>query len=80
MATAKNTEPERVTVTIPRARKGEDPNLFVGINGVNYILPKGQASEVPPEVAYEIDRAQAAEVYMYDQADAMKSNAEPASK
>lgn len=70
MAT-KNTE--RVKVTIPRARKGEDPNYFVGINGVNYILPKGKTSEVPPEVAYEIERAAAAESYMYDRADEMKS-------
>lgn len=70
MAT-KNTE--RVKVTIPRARKGEDPNLFVGVNGVNYIIPKGQTSEVPPEVAYEIERAQAAEAYMFDQSDSMKS-------
>ena len=64
---------ERVKVTIPRARKGEDPNYFVGINGVNYILPKGQTSEVPPEVAYEIERAATAESYMYDRADEMKS-------
>ena len=72
MATKNN---ERVKVTIPRARKGDDPNYFVGINGVNYILPKGQTSEVPPEVAYEIERAQDAEGYMYDQADAMKNRA-----
>ena len=66
--------PERVKVTIPRARKGEDPNFFVGVNGVNYIMPKGETVEVPPEVAYEIERAQAAEDYMYDQSDAMKSD------
>lgn len=66
--------PQRVKVTIPRARKGEDPNFFVGINGVNYIMPKGQTVEVPPEVAYEIERAAAAEGYMYDQSDAMKSD------
>jgi hypothetical protein len=74
MAT-KNTEaaPERVKVQIPRARKGEDPNFFVGINGVNYIMPKGETVEVPPEVAYEIERARAAEDYMFDQSDELKS-------
>lgn len=72
MAT-RNAENERVKVTIPRARKGEDPNFFVGINGVNYILPKGQTSEVPPEVLYEIERAKAAEDYMYDASDALKA-------
>lgn len=70
--------PERVKVTIPRARKGEDPNFFVGINGVNYIMPKGQTMEVPPEVAYEIERAAAAEGYMYDQADTLKFDASKA--
>ena len=72
--TATEAAPQRVKVTIPRARKGEDPNFFVGINGVNYIMPKGETVEVPPEVAYEIERAQAAEDYMYDQSDAMKSD------
>ena len=70
MATKNDT---RVKVTLPRARKGEDPNLFVGINGVNYIVPKGQTSEVLPEVAYEIERSQAAEAYMYDESDALKA-------
>lgn len=68
---------ERVKVTIQRARKGEDPNYFVGVNGVNYLIPKGETVEVPPEVAYEIERAQSAEDYMYDQADELKSKAEP---
>ena len=63
----------RVSVTIPRARNGEDPNLFVGINGVNYIIPKGMMSEVPEAVAREIERAQAAEAQMYDESDALKA-------
>lgn len=64
---------ERVSVTIPRARNGEDPNLFVGINGVNYLIPKGVTSEVPEAVAREIERAQAAEALMYDESDALKA-------
>lgn len=63
----------RVKITIPRARKGEDPTLFVGVNGVNYLIPKGESSEVLPEVAYEIERAQAAEAYMYDVSDELKA-------
>lgn len=72
MAT-KNAVVDRVSVTIPRARNGEEPQLFVGINGVNTLIPKGQTVEVPPEVAFEIQRAQAAEALMYDESDALKA-------
>ena len=64
---------DRVSVTIPRARGHEDPNLFVGINGKNYLIPKGSTVEVPPEVAEEIWRAEAAEARMFDQADELKA-------
>lgn len=73
MATTEKKETGKVKITLPRAKKGEDPNLFVGINGVNYLVPKGKTSEVPPEVAAEIERAQSAEAYMYDKADELKS-------
>ena len=48
---------ERVSVYVPRERTEEDPNLFVGINGRNYLVPKGKTSQVPPEVAAELARA-----------------------
>lgn len=66
-----NNEDNRVAVTLPRARGNEDPNLFVCINGTAYLVPKGETTMVPPAVAYEIKRAQAATDYMYDQADAL---------
>ena len=66
-----NNDDNRVAVTLPRARGNEDPNLFVSINGVAYLVPKGETTMVPPEVAYEIKRAQEAEAYMFDQADAL---------
>ena len=47
-------------VPIPRGGEREDPNLFVGINGVNYLLPKGKTSSVPHAVAREIRRAERA--------------------
>ncbi len=59
MSTTKIKAPdERVEVLIPRGGEREDPNLFVGINGVNYLLPKGRRSQVPPAVAAEITRAE----------------------
>lgn len=57
-------QPERVPITIPRGDKRDDANLFVSVNGVNYLLPKGQTSMVPPEVAQEIKRAWEAERLM----------------
>lgn len=73
MATKKATieTNERVSVTIPRARYGEEENLFVAVNGVNYIVPKGKTVDVPDFVAAEIARAQAAEDKMYAEKERM---------
>nr|DAJ15725.1 MAG TPA: hypothetical protein [Phage sp. ctucZ11] len=57
-------QPERVPITIPRGDKRDDTNLFVSVNGVNYLLPKGQTSMVPPEVAEEVKRSWEAERLM----------------
>ena len=35
---------------------------MVGINGKNYVLPRGQESLVPPEVAEELARAKRAQL------------------
>lgn len=50
-----------VEITIPRGQSNEDPNYFVSVNGVNYLLPRGKKSRVPPHIAAEINRARAAE-------------------
>jgi hypothetical protein len=52
---------ERVSVFIPRGDRNGDPNLFVSVNGVNYLLPKGKESLVPPVVAEEIKRSELAQ-------------------
>lgn len=68
---------KRVDIFIPRAASNrEDPNLYVGINGVNYVLPKGKTSKVPDFVAEEIRRADAAAIYMDDQRLNMKKASE----
>ena len=51
----------RVEVFIPRGNANDDPNMLVSINGVNYLLPRGKTSKVPPCVAYEIERARKAQ-------------------
>ena len=39
-------------------------DLFVSVNGKNYLLPRGKKSKVPPEIAEEIRRANEAEEMM----------------
>jgi len=52
---------ERVEVYIPRGYANEEPNFFVSVGGVNYLLPRGGTSLVPPAVAAEIHRARKAQ-------------------
>ena len=51
---------KREKVFVPRGASNEDPNVFISVNGVNYLLPKGKESLVPKEVAAEYRRAMAA--------------------
>lgn len=64
MAETKDT---RVSLQVPRGRPGEDPNLFISVNGVNYLLPRGEKSIVPPEVAAEYERSCMEQDRFYDE-------------
>ena len=64
---------DRVEVFVPRGRTGEDPNLFVGVNGVNYLLPKGARSWVPAAVAAELDRAARAQERFENRVESLRS-------
>ena len=48
---------KRVKIFVPRGASNEDPNLFISVNGVNYLLPKGKESSVPEAVAAEYRRS-----------------------
>ena len=65
---------KRVEVFIPRGADREDPNFFVGINGVNYLLPRGKKSKVPAAVAAEIKRADLAADRFYQSVDGLKQS------
>lgn len=54
-------EAKKVKVFVPRGASNEEPNVFISVNGVNYLLPKGKESEVPAHIAEEYYRCQAAE-------------------
>ena len=47
----------RVEIFVPKGYANDDPNLFVSVNGVNYLLPRGKKSTVPDFVAAEIERS-----------------------
>lgn len=52
---------ERVEVFIPKGLANDDHNLYLCINGVKYLLPKGETSMVPPHVKAAIERSQRAQ-------------------
>ena len=51
---------EKVEIFVPKGYANDEPNLFIGVNGVNYLRPKGTRSKVPKAVAEEFYRAQKA--------------------
>ena len=53
-------EEPKVEIFVPKGYANDEPNLFIGVNGVNYILPKGKTSKVPKAVADEFYRSQKA--------------------
>ena len=64
MATKNNMEnasAEKVELFVPRGYANDEPNLLIGVNGVNYLLPKGKTSKVPKHVAEEFYRSQRAQ-------------------
>ena len=71
MSTKTNPDP-RVEVSVPRGAEREDPNLFVAINGVSYLLPKGKKSSVPRAVAEEIARSERARDRLDETMDALQ--------
>ena len=50
----------RVELRIPRSSADEEQNVFISVNGKNYLIPKGQTVLVPPEVADEYYRSEEA--------------------
>lgn len=66
---------DRVEINVPRGSDREDPNVFVAVNGVNYLLPRGKKSEVPGFVAKELERSGRAADIFYENMDGMRNSA-----
>ena len=73
MATDKTKNPEEVYVDlfVPKGYANDEPNHLIGINGVNYLLPKGKTSNVPKYVADEFHLSQQAQEIMDKHVDDM---------
>lgn len=67
---------KRVEVYVPRGGANDDPNLFISVNGMNYLLPKGKTSLVPPHIKAEIERCIRAKAKADDDAAAMAAAAQ----
>lgn len=66
MATATETtetviKEKYVELFVPKGYANDDPNLFISINGKNFILPKGKSSKVPVYVKEEYERSMRAQ-------------------
>ena len=70
---SENKTDSRVKVYIPRGASNEDPNLFVSVNGINYLLPRGAESSVPKAVAQELERSQKAQETLDRRRDQLRS-------
>ena len=55
---------DKEEIFIPKGYANDEPNLFVGVNGKNFLLPKGKKSMVPKYIADEIRRSWGAESTM----------------
>ena len=68
-AAAPESPDDLVPVFVERGDHKGDPNLFVGINGRNWLLPRGKTSMVPRYVRDEIERSKEAKEAYYDKSE-----------
>lgn len=62
---------ERVDIRVPKGYANDEPNHLIGVNGVNYVLPRGKTSDVPKFVADEFYRSQKAQEALDKRVDEM---------
>jgi len=73
-----NSEPTQQTreIYIERGGVNEEPNLQVCVNGVMYLLPRGQTSAVPLSVYKEITRSRRARQQQDQRMEALRGAAQ----
>lgn len=70
---AATVEDDREEIYVPKGYANDEPFLIVGVNGINYQLPKGKTSTVPKFVADEFRRSQKAQAALDDRIEKMTS-------
>ena len=55
------TKENYVELYVPKGYVNDDPNVFISLNGKNYLLPRGKTSRVPLSVKAEYERSQRAQ-------------------
>ena len=61
----------RVEILVPKGYANDEPNIVIGVNGVNYLLPRGKRSTVPKHIAKEFYRSQEAQEALDKRVDEM---------
>jgi hypothetical protein len=64
-----------VDLFIPKGYANDEPNLFISVNGVNFLLPKGKTSKVPPYIKEEYERSQRAQQALDEKSEALLEKA-----
>ena len=65
-------ERQKVELLIPRIPGAPADDVFIGINGENYLLPRGKKHKVPVEVKEEYERSVKATDRFMDTVDNLK--------
>ena len=60
---------ERVDLFVPKGYANDDPNLYISINGENFLLPRNQVSKVPPYIKKAYERSCGAQEYQEKRSD-----------
>lgn len=74
--TEKKTTPvqeEYEEIFVPRGSAGDDENYMIGVNGVNYLMPRGKTARVPKHIAEEFRRSQRAQEKLDEHIDEMRN-------
>lgn len=82
MANAKTKEApeERVELLIRKENSKDSHSCIIAVNGVNYVIPKGQRTMVPKHVAEEYFRSQRARDAQDNRKDELMAQAQKKAK
>lgn len=64
-----------VDLYVEKGYANDEPNLFISVNGKNFLLPKGKTSKVPPYVKEEYDRSRKAQAALDAKSEALLEKA-----